>query len=291
MRKLSVLLVLTLICSMFAVSVSAAPAVDGRKTITAYVADVKVDGVVDDCWVDASIVYADIVKENASAWFGDSSKQAGVDYATLAVKALWDGDSTLYLLYSVTDQLLSYAGANPWERDSIEVFLQFDNEAEDSSASKQQVRWFADGNIEGDNSYILEYAFAPSAGGFMFEIAVDVSEVIDGNYLGIDFQYNDDAEGEGVRNVCLGWSDEVDAASSNCTVYGQCELSSTNVAEITAARVAAEQAAADAAAAEDAADGAADEAGSAPATADMGIVGLAVLMSAAAVVLVKSKKN
>ena len=42
------------------------------------------------------------------------------------MKLLWDA-SHLYVLAHVTDPLLSTASANPWEEDSIEVFLDQNN--------------------------------------------------------------------------------------------------------------------------------------------------------------------
>lgn len=294
MKKLSFILVLTMLFSLCAVSVSAAPAVDGRKTITAYTANVKIDGVIDSCWLDAETAHVDIVKENASAWFGDTSKVAGTDYATLDVKVLWDGDSSLYLLYMVTDQLISTVGENPWDRDSIELFVQYDNTDDDPAATRSQIRWFSDSEVESGPAELIDYAYGAYADGFVVEIEFDVSAVSGGNYLGIDFQYNDDAEGKGVRNVCLGWSDAVDAASSDSTVYGQCELSSTKIEEVTAAREAAEKAAAEAAeaAAADNAPAAEDApAAATPVTADTGILALCALMGAAAVVCVKNRKH
>lgn len=270
-----------------ATAISAAPAVDGRKTCTAYVADIDVDGVIDDAWAYAPEIPVDVVKENASSWFGDSSKVAGVDYATLTCKVLWDGDSTLYVLYVVNDSTLSMVGANDWLKDSIELFVQMDNEAEDSSASKSQLRYYADGSSDG-------IGYSNDGDTYIFEVEYDVSALSGGNYIGIDFQYNDDAEGNGDRNVCLGWSDSVDAASSNCTVYGQCELSDTTVAELIAAeKAAAEAAAAEAAAAEAAAaevvDAAAEQA-TAPATGDYAVAALFAAMAMCALGIKKFAK-
>ena len=85
--------------ALTAPAATAAPAVDSRKTCEAYIADIKVDGTIDEAWEYAPIISVDTVKENASAWYGDSSKKAGVDYATLNCRVLWDGDSTLFMLF------------------------------------------------------------------------------------------------------------------------------------------------------------------------------------------------
>lgn len=250
--------------SMLAIGAAAAPAVDGRKTCEAYIAEIKLDGKLDEAWKYAPVIKVDTIKKNASQWYGDNTKVAGKDYATLNCKVLWDGKGTLYLLYEVKDKVISLAGANPWEKDSIEYFVQLENSTS-SSAAKTQKRLMADNSASDIGTE--SYGYAKTADGFIYEIAVDVSKVGGaGQYLGIDFQYNDDAEGKGVRNICLGWSDSIDKASSDPSVYGQCKLSDVTVASL----IAAEKAAAEK---------------NSPKTADaVSISALAILASAAAYV-------
>lgn len=250
-------------------AITAAPAVDGRKTCEAYIADIKVDGTIDEAWDYAPIIPVDQVKENASAWYGDSSKKAGVDYATLNCRVLWDGDSTLFMLFEVQDKTISLVGANPWEQDSIEYFLQTENST-DPAAAKTQVRYLADGSSElpADS----EAAFKETDGGFLYEISCDISAVGGaGEYFGIDFQYNDDAEGNGVRNVCLGWSDSQDKASSDPSVYGQCLLSDVTVDDLIAEAEAAA-----------AAEAEAEASASSAQTSDLSIIGAMAALVAAA---------
>lgn len=250
-------------------AITAAPAVDGRKTCEAYIADIKVDGTIDEAWEYAPIISVDTVKENASAWYGDSSKKAGVDYATLNCRVLWDGDSTLFMLFEVQDKTISLVGANPWEQDSIEYFLQTENST-DPAAAKTQVRYLADGSSElaGDSTA----AYKETDGGFIYEISCDISAVGGaGEYFGIDFQYNDDAEGNGVRNVCLGWSDSQDKASSDCSVYGQCLLSDVTVDDLIAEAEAAA-----------AAEAEAEASASSAQTSDLSIIGAMAALVAAA---------
>ena len=225
--------------SMLGLGVMAGPAVDGRKTCEAYIADIKLDGKIDDAWKYAPTIKVETVKQNASSWYGDKTKVAGKDYATLNCKVLWNGKDTLYLLYEVKDNVISLKGANGWEKDSIEYFVQLDNPT-DKSASKVQKRLMADNSASDIGTDT--YGYAQTDGGFIYEIAVDVSKAGGaGQYIGIDFQYNDDAEGKGVRNVCLGWSDSTDKASSDPSVYGQCLLSDKTVASIIVAEKAAQK--------------------------------------------------
>lgn len=239
-RILSAIAASALSAAVLCAGVSAAPAVAGRKTCEAYISDITLDGKIDEAWNYAPEIPVTTVKQNASSWFGDKTKVAGKDYAQLTCKVLWDGKDTLYLLYIVKDNMISLSGANAWDKDSLEYFIQVNNST-DSTAAKTQVRMMADNStsdIAADT-----YGYAKTVDGFVYEIAVDISEVGGaGQYFGIDFQYNDDAEGKGVRNVCLGWSDSIDKASSDPSVYGQCLLSKTTVTELIAAKKAADDA-------------------------------------------------
>ena len=85
-----------------------------------------------------------------------------------------DGDDTLFMLFEVQDKTISLVGANPWEQDSIEYFLQTENST-DSAAAKTQVRYLADGSSElpADS----QAAFKETDGGFLYEISCDISAV------------------------------------------------------------------------------------------------------------------
>ena len=50
----------------------------------------------------------------------------GTSGSTARVRTLWDAGH-IYVYAEVTDALLSKASANPWEQDSIEVFLDQNN--------------------------------------------------------------------------------------------------------------------------------------------------------------------
>ena len=238
MKKTLSLVMLFVLAFTMAMSVSAAKPVDGRKTCTAYIGEVALDGKIDDAWEYAPVIKVDTVKQNASKWYGDKTKVAGKDYATLDCKVLWDGKSTLYMLFVVKDKTISLVGKNPWDKDSCEFFIQLENST-DAKASKTQVRLLADGKNELGN---VKFGYAKTADGLVYEVAYDISKVGGaGQYFGIDFQYNDDAEGKGVRNVCLGWSGSTDKASSDASVYGQCLLSDKTVASVKAAAEAAKK--------------------------------------------------
>ncbi len=218
-KILTFLLILATITSM-AVSISASgPAVEGRKTCIAYIADIEIDGEIDEAWNYAPEIKVDIVKENASRWFGDTTKKAGEDYAVVTAKVLWNGKDKLFLFYQVHDKKISLVSKTEWEQDSLEFFMQPKNS--NSQVGKIHHRYEADNrqNFPG---------FKLTEDGFIFEYAHDLSLAKMNEYVGIDFQYNDDALGEGYRDVCLGWSDTKDKASSDPSVFGQCLLSNLN---------------------------------------------------------------
>lgn len=233
-KKIASLVLAVCLLSLCSISVSAADTIDKRKTATAYIGDITVDGKAEDAWNYATVINADIVKENASAYFGKlDGKVAGVDYAALKVSILWDGTSVLYLLYQVTDPLLNATGANNWEWDSIEWFIDLDNFNTGDTALDSQIRIEYDGTDLSGGTYYT-YSSALTSDGYLVEIAIDMSalspdlKISDGEAIGIDFQCNDDHNGDGIRSVCLGWSDTIDKASASSEVYGQLVFKSEN---------------------------------------------------------------
>ena len=288
MKKLLVIAMVVVLALSATIAVSAAPAVEGRKTITAYQAKITIDGTIDEAWQYAQEVDVDTVKENASSYFGDTSKVKGVDYADVKVRVLWDGDNVIYFLYIIKDNCISVVEtAQPWEIDGAEIFLQKDNSTDPSGARIQGRVVSVPGN---SNTYgVNEYAYGEGENGeLIIEIKYNFASTIDvsnGNYIGIDFQYNDDAEGNGVRHACLGWSDSIDKASSDCTVYGQCELSTTSTDDLKAeeeAKKAAEEAAKKA-------EEEAKKAEDAPETGDLLVTALAAVAVAGFAVIRKKK--
>lgn len=269
------------------IALSAAPAAQDKKTCTAYIADIEVDGEIDEAWAYAPVIEVTNVKQNASAWYGDSSKVAGKDYATLNCRVLWNGEDTLYVLYEANDKLLARAGMFAWTCDSFELFLNLEN-TDDGTMEHIQI-YADDGVCAGSLLEVPEIGYVAHEDEdlYVLELAVDISDTdFDaGNFIGIDFQYNDDAEGDGNRHVCLGWSDTVDKASSDVSVYGQCELSATTVASLKAA------AETEAPATEAPETEAPASTPSAPATADMGIVAATALLAVAAGAVLSAKKR
>lgn len=226
-KKLSAIFIALAVVSLCTLNIFAGAKVEGDKETVAYIGSVNIDGEIDSIWDSVPGLTVDVLKENASAYFGDASKVYGVDYAKLTVKTLWDPDKAeFYVLFIVEDKEISLVGGNDWEKDSIELFIDEDNVRDGAfDGNSHQIRVLAQPGEVGDGvlykaftkitttGYIVEFAY-------MFQEPVKASE-----WIGIDFQVNDDAEGNGVRHACVGWSDPVDKASSDNTYWGQLYLS------------------------------------------------------------------
>ena len=274
------------------VSVHAGAKIDGRASTEAYIADITVDGKIDDAWNYANEVTISLVKKKNADWYKDTMK-TGVDYAGVTIRTLWDGKDTLFLLWNVKDKTPNKPGSTSWKQDSVEFFTNMKNE-KDGSANITQWRMVYDTqkyNLPGTPPEGCTAASSKTADGWIAELAVNVKDVGGaGQYLGLEFQYNDNVVGKENREVCLGWTDDNDSAGKNNAKHGQCLLSATKVADLKAAaeKAAAEKAAADKAAAEKAA---AAKTTAAPKTADASVVIASAAAVSALAVLVIRKKN
>lgn len=173
-----------------------------------------VDGTVDAIWNDAPAMP---LSRYQMAWQG----------ATGTAKALWD-DHNLYVLFQVTDQQLDHASANPWEQDSVEVFLDQDNEK--SSSYKAD-----DGQFR--INYLNETSFNPPsiAEGFVsavktngsnytVEVQIPLGAVTPANDLeiGFDAQINDAKDG--ARQSVAAWNDTSGMGYQDPSVFGVLKL-------------------------------------------------------------------
>ncbi len=201
------------------------------KSVTCYIGgEINVDGEIDEVWEEVDFIYVENLK--TGAYMGDSSKDSS-DYAELQCKVLWDGEYTLYILYVVYDPLISQAGAQEWERDSVEFFIDEDNER-NGAFDNNSIQWRIMAVEQNDgylNWKIPAQVVKMIPNGYVVEIAYEFSDVelVDGHSIGFDLQINDDAEGNGQRHACLGWSDTTDKASSDNTVWGTLTFSTERV--------------------------------------------------------------
>jgi endo-1,4-beta-xylanase len=175
-----------------------------------------VDGVEDPIWSGATEIAT-------NTWvFGTSG-------STARVKTLWDSGK-LYVLAHVTDTLLSKASANPWEQDSVEVFLDQDN----GKTSQYQPD---DGQFRVNYENTQTFGGSATAaritsatrvvpGGYDVELAItfDAIEPRAGTLIGFDFQVNNDGLGNGVRSSVVTWNDPSGESFRNTSRFGVLKL-------------------------------------------------------------------
>jgi endo-1,4-beta-xylanase len=171
-----------------------------------------IDGIQDPIWAHTPQISTD-------TWI------QGTSGATAKVKMLWD-DEHLYVLAVVSDSLLSKASANPWEQDSIEVFVD-QNNAKTKSYQSDDGQYRV--NFDNEQSFggaasadALTSATQIVPGGYVVEVAIrlDAIEPKRGMVIGFDFQVNDDGLGDGVRSGVVTWNDTTGQAYQDASTFG-----------------------------------------------------------------------
>lgn len=170
----------------------------------------EIDGKIDEIWFDAPEVP---INRYQTAWHG----------ANGTAKVLYD-DSNLYVLFKVNDTQLDKGSANPWEQDSIEVFV-------DENNAKTSFYQADDGQYR--VNYENETSFNPESIADGFESAVDVSgtnytvevkipfrtiKPVSNMQIGFDVQINDGKDG--ARQSIATWNDTTGNAYQDTSVFG-----------------------------------------------------------------------
>ncbi|WP_335986973.1 endo-1,4-beta-xylanase [Glycomyces sp. MUSA5-2] len=158
-----------------------------------------IDGERDAVWDGASTVATEVVIEGTA------------DGATADVSLLWD-EAGLYALFEVTDPSLDEASANPWEQDSVEVFLNPGNTKEGGygPADGQYRVSFTNAVSVGGNgpdAGELTSAAAVTDTGYVVEVAVAMApeQAAIGTEHGLELQVNDGTDG--ARTAVHTWYD------------------------------------------------------------------------------------
>jgi endo-1,4-beta-xylanase len=186
--------------------------VEAAKMTTAVPGTPVIDGEEDEVWASAEEV------ETAVWVLGDSG-------STATVKTLWD-DTHLYVYMVVTDALLSKAASNPWEQDSIEVYVDQNNAKTTSyQADDGQYRI----NFDNEQSFLggaaaekISSATKVTPEGYIVELAIELDAVQPqvGTVIGFDAQVNNDEDGDGVRNSVVIWNDPTGLSYQNTSRLG-----------------------------------------------------------------------
>lgn len=186
------------------------PDVSEANQSTALYGTPAVDGAVDAIWNQAPAMP---IERYQTAWQG----------ATGTAKALWD-DHNLYVLIQVNDAQLDKNNPNPWEQDSVEVFL-------DENNAKTSFYQSDDGQYR--VNYANETSFNPEsiAEGFVsavrvngtnytVEMKIPLKTITPANdvKIGFDAQINDAKDG--ARQSVAAWNDTTGNGYQDPSVFG-----------------------------------------------------------------------
>lgn len=187
----------------------------------------EIDAVVDDVWEQAATATTSTLVEGNAAG------------ATADVRTLWNGN-TLYALFEVTDPVADNTNSDPWNQDSVELFLDLGNRKSGSyGPNDTQIRITADGGLSfgtGDAARqlarVTDSATAPTATGYIVEVAVELEGESGGQsdvplgglgtFHGIDFQVNDGRDG--ARYAVHTWAEPTGTGYQNTARWGVARL-------------------------------------------------------------------
>lgn len=173
-----------------------------------------IDGVIDAAWDDATVVETGKQVEGAGAT------------ASATVKTLWR-DTQLYVLMEVADPDINLDGSDPWQQDSVEIYVDGGNFKNGSYRyDDTQIRISAENVVSfgggGDLPFQEARVVSETAivdGGYVVEVAIDMLSYSGVDTVhGLDFQVNDAANGarQGIRN----WADPSGAGFQSTARWG-----------------------------------------------------------------------
>jgi endo-1,4-beta-xylanase len=190
--------------------------IDAVKSALAGRGTPAIDGFADVAWSGAGEI-------STATWV------EGTSGATAKVKTLWDSGH-LYIFATVTDPVLSDASANPWEEDSIEIFVDQNNaktanyQADDGQYRVNYLNVQSFGGAASADKFRTATRLVP--GGYVVEAAItlDVIQPQIGTLIGFDFQVNDDGQGTGTRTSVVTWNDPTGQSYQNTSRFGVLRL-------------------------------------------------------------------
>lgn len=193
------------------------PADAGEKKLGSAVKGTPViDGEMEEIWNNAPELFTDVWVE------GSQGAQA-------TARVLWD-DGYLYVFAKVRDTLLSKSSANPWEQDSLEIFVD-QNHGQTGSYEPDDGQYRV--NFDNEQSYNgmasadnFVTATKVIEGGYVVEAALqlDPTWIKGGAKIGFDVQVNNDEDGDGVRDSVAIWSDPTGQSYQNTSNLGELVL-------------------------------------------------------------------
>ena len=127
----------------------------------------------------------------------------------------------------MSDTLLSEASDNPWEQDSIEVFVDQNNAktgSYESDDGQYRINFDNDQSFRGTAASTATLASETRiiSGGYVVELAITLNDFPpqDGGLIGFDFQVNNDEDGDGTRDSVAIWNDPTGLSYQNTSRLG-----------------------------------------------------------------------
>lgn len=155
----------------------------------------NIDGNIDGVWNNATVINTDVAVQGTNA-------------AKAKIRTLWD-ENYLYALFEVTDSKLDKSSKAAHEQDSIEAFIDENNErsaAYDSDDAQYRVNYANEQSGGGSIDLTKFKSFAKTTGnGYIIEVAIPLKNKVEaGKILGFDAQVNDATDGKrtGVNIWC-----------------------------------------------------------------------------------------
>ena len=179
----------------------------------------KIDGKIDEMWAN--------VPRMVTSRMVDSETDLGEDDkpAVASIKCTWD-DGHLYCLAVVKDPKISTESSEPWNKDSVEFFVDGNMAGAASyDADDAQYRTDADGNVsvgESSDESKYESVVTKTDDGYIVEACIDLKTKA-GMKIGFDVQINNDAGG-GYRQSTMKWNDPTNDTYQTTEGAGMLEL-------------------------------------------------------------------
>jgi len=169
-----------------------------------------VDAEIDPIWNDAPTLP---INRYQMAWQG----------ANGFAKALWD-EENLYVLFQVSDSALDDSSQNPWEQDSVEIFVD-ENNAKTTFYQDDDGQYRVNfNNITSFNPEGIEVGFESatkvSGSGYTVEVKIPFKTITPehNTQIGFDLQINDG--NNGARQSIATWNDLTGRGFESTSVFG-----------------------------------------------------------------------
>lgn len=164
-----------------------------------------IDGEIDAEWADAEVISATQYIQNTVG-------------ATAEIQTMYD-DENLYVLAVVTDDNLQKGSANPWEQDSVEIFVDEDAERSTSYASGDFQYRIDFENVQSGPACVSATSITDT--GYIVEAAIPLTlgSKAPGDIMGFEIQINDD-QGSGKRDSYATWFDSTGESWNNTSMFG-----------------------------------------------------------------------